>query len=605
MYKKYTLLCTIEYCINKKHGKGPAMDKKTIKTLLDVVKGIIPPDTIITNGKIINVFTNNIYEDRAIIIKNGYIASVEKNLLASSYKAKQIIDAQGLYLCPGFIDAHTHIDGAYSFSEFVPCSIKGGTTTVVTETSATCCAAGMKGIRALIDGMKGYPVRVFFLAPPLTPPFPNMESSLGLSLKEFSDMLKRDDVVGVGEAYWTRVVDGDKQVLDQISAALDLNKRLDGHAAGARGKTLVQYILTGITSCHESITLEELMEKLRHGLYIMIREGSIRQELPELSKLKDLNVDMRRIILVSDFFDAVMLHEDGYLDFVGRKAIQQGFTPIETIKMMTINPADYYGLRYLGAIAPLRCADILFLSNLEKITIEKVMTGGEIVFESGKFTKKIRRHVYPKTFKKTIHVKKFSDKDFKIKAEEDKTIMRVIEIVNPTITKETHVTITTKDGFLEKDLNNDIIPVAMINRRNSHHLGKGFIKGTGIKNGAVATTLTWDTGNILVIGSSEKYMASAVNRLIRLQGGIVIVKSDKVIYEFPMELFGVISLLTMNKMAAKIKELEVKLRKIGAHLEKPFLNIQTIPFTGLPLLRITDKGLADIKQKKLVPLFVN
>ena len=580
------------------------MDKKTIKTLLDVVKGIIPPDTIITNGKVINVFTNNIYEDRAIIIKDGIIASVEKNLLASSYKANQTIDAEGLYLCPGFIDAHTHIDGAYSFSEFVPYSIKGGTTTVVTETSATCCAAGMKGIRALIDGMKGYPVRTFFLAPPLTPPFPKMESSHGLNLKEFSAMLKRNDVVGIGEAYWTRIVDGDRQVLDQVSAALSLNKRLDGHAAGARGKRLVEYILTGITSCHESTTMEELMEKLRHGLYIMIREGSIRQELPELSKLKDLNIDTRRIILVSDFFDAVMLYEDGYLDFIGRKAIQHGFSPIEAIKMMTINPADYYGLRYLGAIAPLRYADILFLTDLEKITIERVMAGGEIVFQSGKFTQKIRPHVYPAAFKKTIHAKKFVENNFKINAEKNKTIMRVIEIVNPTITKETHVTITVKNGFLEKDLDNDIIPVAMIHRRNSHQLGKGFIKGTGITNGAVATTLTWDTGNILTIGSSEKYMALAVNRLIDLQGGIVIVKKGKIIYEFPMELFGVISLMTMKKMSGKIKELETKLRQIGADLEKPFLNIQTIPFTGLPLLRITDKGLADIKQKKLVPLFV-
>jgi adenine deaminase len=588
----------------RKYEKESAMDKKTIKTLLGVVKGTIPPDTIITNGKIVNVFTNSIDEDRAVIIKDGYIASVEVNILASSYKATRTIDARGLYLCPGFIDAHTHVDGIYPFAEFVPYSIRGGTTTVVTETSATGCAAGMKGIRALMDGMKGYPVRAFFLAPPLTPPFPKMESSLGLNLKEFSAMLKRKDVVGIGEAYWTRIVDGDKQVLDQASAALALNKRLDGHAAGARGKRLVEYMLTGITSCHESITIDELMEKLRLGLYIMIREGSIRQELPKLSQLKGLNVDTRRIILVSDFFDAVMLIEDGYLDFIGRKAIQHGFSPIEAIKMMTINPADYYGLRYLGAIAPLRYADMLFLSDLEKITIEKVMAGGEIVFESGKFTRKIRPHAYPEALKKTIQASRFSEADFRIKAPKNKTVIRVIEIVNPTITKEVHVKATVKETFLEKDLNNDIIPVAMINKRKTRHLGKGFIKGTGIKNGAVATTLTWDTGNILTIGSSEKDMASAVNRLIDIQGGIVIVRNGSVIFEFRMELFGIMPLMTMEKISGKIKELELKLKEIGADLEKPFLNIQTIPFTGLPFLRITDRGLADVKQKKLVSLFV-
>lgn len=580
------------------------VDKKTLKTLLRVVKGETEPDTVIVNGKIIDVFTNSIDENRTVVIKDGYIASVENSALASSYKAFRTIDAQGLYLCPGFIDAHTHIDGVYPFHELVPYSIRGGTTTIVTETSATACAAGMKGIRALMDGMKGYPVRSFFLAPPLTPPFPKMESSLGLTPKEFSAMLRQDDVVGIGEAYWTPILDGSKKLLDQALVGLSLNKRLDGHSAGARGKKLVEYILTGITSCHESITLDELMEKLRLGLYIMIREGYIRQELPELSKLKDLNIDTRRIILVSDFFDAVMLLEDGYLDFIGRKAIKYGFSPIEAIKMMTINPADYYGLRYLGAIAPLRCADILFLSDLNKITIEKVMAAGEIVFESGQFAKRVEPHTYPHQLKNTIKAAKLRGDDFKVKPQKGKTVLRVIEIVSPTITKEIHVQATIKNGFLEKDLNNDIIPVAMINKNNSSRFGKGFIKGTGIKNGAVATTLTWDTGNILTTGSNEEDMASAVNRLIDIQGGTVIVKDGLVIYEFSMELFGIMSLSTMETISDKIKELGPKLQEIGTFLEKPFLNIQTIAFTGLPFLRITDKGLADIKKKKLVSIFV-
>jgi adenine deaminase len=176
--------------------------------------------------------------------------------------------------------------------------------------------------------------------------------------------------------------------------------------------------------------------------------------------------------------------------------------------------------------------------------------------------------------------------------------------VNPTITKEIHVKAIVRDGFLEKDLSNDIIPVAMVNRKNPRHLGKGFIKGTKIKRGAVVTTLTWDTGNILVIGSSEKDMAIAANRLIKIQGGIVIVKEGAVIYELPMELFGIMSLAPIEELSRKIGELEAKLEEIGANFQKPFLNIQTIPFTGLPFLRITDKGLADIKRKKLVPLFV-
>lgn len=581
------------------------IDKNIIRTLLDVAKGNIPADTIITGGKIVNVFTNTIDEDRNVFIKNGYIVSVENSGTVPPLKASSVIDAQGLYLCPGFIDAHTHIDGMYSFSEFVPYSIRGGTTTIVTETSATACGAGMAGIDALMAGMANYPVRAYFLAPPLTPPFPAMERSLGLTFREITTMLKRDNVVGIGEAYWTRIVDGDDRVLDQALSAITLNKRLDGHAAGARGRKLIEYMLTGITSCHESVTLAEALEKLRLGLYVMIRQGSIRQELPELSKLKDTDVDTRRIILVSDFFDAAMLYEDGYLDTIGRSAIECGFSPVETIKMMTINPADYYGLRHLGAIAPFRYADIIFLSDLEKLAVEKVMSSGEIVYNAGNFLQKIRTHRYPEHLTKTITAKKITPDYFRIKAQRGKNTIRVIEIVNSTITKEIHTQVCVENGFLQKDLQHDIIPVAMINKKNSRFCGKGFIKGSGIKNGAVATTLTWDTGNILVLGSSEENMAIAVNGIIDMQGGTIVVENGKIIFEFPKELFGVMSLMSLENIAKKIQNLGTSLHKIGARFDKPFLNIQTIPFTGLPLLRITDKGLANVKEKRLVPLFVS
>ncbi len=580
------------------------MNTRTIKKLLAVVKGIEPADTVIVNGKIVNVFTNRIDEGRSIVIKDGYIASVEDERTAASYKTPNIIDAGGQFLSPGFIDAHTHIDGVYPFYSFVPYALKGGTTTVVTETSATACSAGMTGVMALMEGTKHYPVNCFFLAPPLTPPFPTMETSLGLTLKEFSTLLKRDDVVGVGEAYWTRVVDADRQIMGQVSAALAVNKPLDGHAAGAKGKKLIEYVLTGITSCHESITVDEAMEKLNLGLYIMIREGFVRRELPELSKLKDLGVDTRRLILVSDSFDAVMLSEEGYLDSIARRAVEFGFTPLEAIKMMTINPADYYGLRHLGAIAPLRRADILFLRSLDTIHIDRVMSGGKTVVESGTYTPEAKIHQYPERLKHTIKVGHCTESDFRIKAPKAGALVRVLEIASPTITREIHVKVAVRDGFIEKDLDGDILPVAMINKAKKTPFGQGLIKGTGIKEGAVATTLTWDTGNILVIGSDENDMACAVNRLADLQGGVVIVKNGRVIYEFPMELFGIMSLAGMEEIKGKIEDLAAKLPQIGTSLAKPFLNLQTIPFTGLPFLRITDKGLADIRKKKLVGLAV-
>jgi adenine deaminase len=580
------------------------MQKETLKTLLNVAKGLTSPDLVIKNGKVINVFTNSIDEGFILVVKDGWIVSVEEEGRTGFYKDAKVMDAEGLYLCPGFIDAHTHLDSMIPFYEFVPYALRGGTTTVVTETSAAAGTCGIDGVNALVESAQGHPVRCFFLAPPLTPPFPKMESSDGLSLKEMKTVLRREEFLGIGEAYWTRIVEGDERVLAQAAYAQTLRKTLDGHSAGARGKNLVQYALTGITSCHESTSIDEVLEKLRFGMYIMIREGWVRMELPELSKIKDLDIDRRRIMLVSDVFDAVMLYEDGYLDSIARKAIRYGFPPIEAIKMMTINPADYYGLRYLGAIAPLRHADILFLSDIKDVSIEKVMANGEMVWSDKKFLKTVKPHVYPDSVQNTITAEKLTGEELKIGARSGKVLVRVVEVANRTITKEIHWEAKTKDGFIEKDLSGDIIPVAIINRAGGRKISKGFIKGTGIKHGAVATTLIWDTGNILAIGSDEKDMAAAANRLIDIKGGVAITHNGKVIYEFSMPVFGMIAVARLEEIKDKIKELEKKMKEIGSLLERPFLTIQTIPFTGLPFLRITDKGLADIKNKKLVSLFV-
>ncbi|OPX94672.1 MAG: Adenine deaminase [Syntrophorhabdus sp. PtaB.Bin006] len=580
------------------------MEAGAMRRLLDVAKKKTPPDAVIRNGKIVNVFTNSVEEGFSIIIKDGHIASIENDGGMTGSDDTPVIDAEGCYLSPGFIDAHTHLDSLLPFYEMAPYALRGGTTTVVSECAMVACACGMEATESFVESTKGYPLRCYLLAPPLTPPFPDMETALGLTLEEFSRLLRRDDFVGIGEAYWTRVVEGDDRVLAQASLAQELGKHLDGHSAGARGGRLVEYILTGITSCHESVTLDEAVEKLRFGLYVMIREGFVRKELKTLSKLKDRDVDGRRIILVSDVFDAVMLCEDGYLDSIVRRAIGYGFSPMEAIKMVTINPADYYGLRYLGAIAPLRKADILFMKDLEDVSIEKVMMDGEVVYSGGVCTKAIEPYDYPASMKHTIPLGRFEEDDFRINAGPGNHPIRVIQCTNQTITKEMRHTATARNGFLEKDLEKDIIPVAVINRRDGKGIGKAFIKGTGITDGALATTLIWDTCNILTIGSSEADMRDAVNRLIELQGGTVIAGRGKILHEFPMPVYGLIPLMTMEEIRDRTKDLEEKMKVIGTSLERPFLTLQTIPFTGLPFLRITDKGLADIKGKKLVSLFV-
>ncbi len=580
------------------------MNHFTLRKLLRTAKKEIIPDVIIRGGRVVNVFTNRIDENVSILIKDGYIASIEDGAGQASNKASRIIDADGLHLCPGFIDSHTHLDSMLPFYELVPHAIRGGTTTVVTECAIVTQSCGISALHSFIDSTKGYPMRCYFLAPGLTPVFPTLERAKGITLKDFSKVLKRDDFVGIGEAYWTRLIEGDDRVLKQAALAISLRKTLEGHSAGARGNKLIQYITTGITSCHESTTLEEALEKLRHGIYVMIREGWIRKELKELSALKDANVDERRLILASDVFDPVMLAEEGYMDVIVRTAIGFGFSPMQALKMATINPADYYGLRHLGAIAPLRCADILFIDDLAKVSIKRVMVNGEMVYAGGRFLPKIKPYHYAAAMKKTIRTGKLREEDFRIKARASENRVRIIEIANPTITKESVATLRAVSGYLEKDLAADIVPVAVINRNDKKKMGKGFIRGTGIKQGAMATTVIWDTGNPLVVGSSEKDMTVAANRLIDIQGGVVVVKNGKVIYEFPMSVYGLIPDYGMEEIKTKMKALEEKVKEIGSVVDQPFLTLQTLPFTGLPYLRITDRGIADIKTKKLVSLFV-
>ncbi len=580
------------------------MQKRTLQRLLRVAKGEEPPDKIIINGKIINVFTNSIEEKLAISVKDGYITGVGERPKLKGPAKTEIIDAGGRYLCPGLIDAHTHLDSMYPFHEIVPYALKGGTTCLVSECGIVATTCGLPAVESFFDSTKGYPLRCYFLAPPETPPFPHMETAIGLSLREFKRILRRKDVLGIGEGYWTRIVEGDDRVLSQASFGLSLGKTLEGHSAGARGARLTEYAITGITSCHESTTVEEALEKLRLGIYVMIREGFVRKELAELKRLKDLDVDKRRIMLVSDNFDAVMLCEEGYLDSVLRRAIAYGFNPIEAIKMMTINVADYYGLRLLGAIAPLRHADILFLSDLEKAAIDHVMVNGEMVVKDREFKGETRPYVYPEAMRHTIKADKVSGADFLVPAAGGEVRVRLIKVINETITRQAEGLMKVKDGYVQKDVAGDIIPVAVINRKDGRRMGKGFITGTGIKEGAFATNITWDTGNILTAGSSEKEMALAVNRLIEIQGGYVISSRGRITYEFPMDVYSLVPDYSLEEISRKTKELDIRMEEIGSTLPRPFLALQTIPFTGLPFLRITDRGLADIKTRQLVSLFL-
>jgi adenine deaminase len=566
-----------------------------------VLKGNDFADIIIRNGKIINVFTNEIEEGKIVAIKGRMIFYVGRDLPEIVGENTSVIDAKGGYVAPGFIDTHTHLDSMIPFNEFVPYAMQGGVTTVVTECAMVANACGIKGVLSFVNSTKGYPLKTFFLAPPLVPPIKRFETAHPFSFEEFKKLLNRHDFVGIGEAYWNEAIRNEGGYFRKVVLAKMAKKSVEGHAAGAKAKNLTAYLNCGITSCHESITVEEALEKLRQGVYVMIREGFIRRELDELYKLKDCGIDMRRLILVSDVFSAPMLLE-GYMNLVVKRAVSFGFNIVDAVKMVKINPADYFGFSDRGAVAIGRIADINIFDD--SLNIKTVIADGKLVVKNGRYLLPIKK-LDAGSVKNSLTLKKVQKEELFVKADADKNVI-VMEIFSPTIMKQGIGYLKAENGKLLPNLEEDIIPVFLLDRRRgTKSMGTGFIKGTGIKNGSIATSLVWDTSNILALGSDEGDIAMAVNRLIDIGGGMVVVKSNKLIFEFPMPIYGLIPLLNMKEIAKKETELEKALSFIGCKMQRPFLNLQTIAFTGLPFLRLTNKGVVDIKRMKKVSLFSN
>lgn len=579
------------------------MNAKEIKSIQKVLAGKDSADLVILNGRIMNVFTNEIEDDKMVAIKGRMIFYVGMKKEEFIGEGTKVIDALGVYLLPGFIEGHTHLDSMIPFDEFAPYALRGGVTTVISECAMVANACGLKGVLSFVNSTKEYPLKTFFLAPPLVPPLKKFESAHPFTFKDFVKLLQRPDFIGIGEAYWNEAVLNGGDYFKKVEIAKTLRKTVEGHAAGAREKSLFSYLNCGITSCHESITVAEALEKLRQGLYVMIREGFIRRELDELHKLKDYNIDKRRLMLVSDVFNAEMLME-GYLNLVVKRAVDFGFDPIEAIKMVTINVADYFGLSDRGAIAVGRIGDICLVDDLREMKIRDVIADGKLVVKDGKYIEKRGIKNYGK-IKNSLSLKKVKEKDLYIYAKGLNEVT-VMEIFSPTIMKKGVYKLKAGEGRLNGDISQDILPVYILDRRKGvKSMGKGFVKGTGIKRGSVATTLIWDTCNVLAIGVDEKDIALAINILIDMGGGWAVVDKGKAIFKFPMPFCGLIPNLPVPKIAEKEKELEKTLQKLGCKMNRPFLNIQTIAFTGLPFLRITNKGLVDIKEMKKVPLLTS
>jgi len=574
-----------------------ADEMKKRKMLSEVALASIPPDTIITNGTIFNVFTREFVRGQSIWIKDGWIAYIGPEQNPSKSTDTLIIDADGMVLLPGLIDGHTHtIGNRYGFEEFIRHVIPTGVTTVITETIELASFVGKAGIEYPVKGLMEQPIRFYYTVAPLCGLTPSEEVNAPMN-EELLPLLKDPKCLGVGEIYWSNLFLKGQQgerVRELASIALELGKRVEGHTAGASGRKLQAYADFGISSCHEPITKDEVLERLRLGYWVMIREGSVRRELSSVKGIFKKRIDFRKLILSTDGVGPEDLLEKGYLDASLKRAIKLGVPPGLAYQMVTINVAEHFRLDHLiGSLSPGKLADLVIIPSEKEFSPQLVMCGGQVLYKDGKNMVEPHPVNFPDGMFHTVKVR-----DFKFPPIPKRGKVRVIEFVSNLVTKEKIIDL--EDPKESKD----ILMLLAVDRAGNGGAFLGLLKGFGLRRGAYGSTMCWDTVDMIVVGCDTKSMETVIKRLQETGGGGVYAIGEEVIAELPAPLCGQLSLKPMETVRDEVTALERSLRKNGARWEKNTLSIDTLSTPAIPHMRITHHGYVRLKDRKELSLEV-
>ncbi len=586
-----------------------AVDRESAQQLMKVALGEAEADLALVNGSIVNVYTGEVLTGDTILIKGDKTAYVGKNAQPSIGSSTRVIDASGKTIIPGFIDGHTHLmNGLYSIGEVIRYALKGGTTTIISETMEPGFSMGYRGVVQFLRAVKNQPMKIFATAPPLSSISPVAKEHT-LTPGELRKLLRRKEVVGLGESFWALILEGERLYLDLIAETAMSGKKIDGHSAGARDNKLQAYTSVGVSSCHEPTTAEEVLERLRVGMFVLVREGETRRELEAVAEIKDDNIDFRRLILASDGLGPWQLTTDGYMDFIVQKAINLGFSPVLAIQMATINVAQRFALDdSIGGIAPGKYADIVIIPDLTTIRPEYVISNGQVVARDGELLVQPRKHTYPRSMQNTVRLARyFAADDFAVRVDGSrrKVKVRVIDQTTDLVTREAIIELPVLDGLVLADTGQDTVKVAAIER--AHGTGKsfvGFVRGIGLKRGAVATSTAWDTCDMLVVGADEADMAQAVNRVRELNGGIVVCAGGQVLAEIALPIVGMVCSEPIETIARKLDNIQQAAHNLGCIHNDIRQTISVLTTGSIPFLRICEQGLVDIRQNRFVDLIV-
>ena len=559
-----------------------------LEKLIETARGKRKADLVIKNANIINVLSEEIHKGD-IAICDGVIAGIGEN-----YEGEKEIDAKGAYVSPAFIDGHVHLESSMVLPhEFAKAVVPCGTTTVIIDPHEISNVLGLHGISYMHEAVKNLPLDVFTMLPSCVPATPYETSGFDLNSYDLALLIDSTWVLGIAEMMnYSGLLNLDKTVLAKLDLARSKGKRIDGHAPFLSGKDLCAYIASGVKSDHECTTPAEAIEKIRLGMYIMIREGTAAKDLDALIPvLKEKNT--RKCMFVTD--DRHPKDLKVHINDMVRRAVDAGVDVVKAVQIGSLNTAEYFGLKNQGAIAPGYKADLLIMPDLKTFMPEIVIKDGKIAAEHGKLTQAFTKFEKP-SVRSSINVRWIEPKDFEIKG--TSKLVNTIEIIpHQLVTKSSVCEAKFENGLLQSNIYEDVLKIIVMERhRATGNIGKGFVKGFNLKAGAIASTVAHDSHNMIIIGTNDKDMYTASVELVKMQGGKVVVKDGKVVARLPLPIAGLISDNDIEYVLQHCEDLNKAVKNLGCSLDDAFMTMGFLSLPVIPELKITDKGLFSTKK---------
>lgn len=566
------------------------INRKLLKKqrIIAAAAGREPADLVLKNATFVNVFSNEL-STMDIAVAEGLIVGM------GSYQGRSEVDCTGKIVLPGFLDAHIHLESSLvSPTEFVKAVLPHGTTTVVTDPHEIANVMGTDGIEYMLQATEDLPVDVRFMLPSCVPATPLDESGAILDYRAIDSFYDHPRVQGLAEMMnFVGAINGDEQTVEKIVAAQAHHKKIDGHAPDLQGNDLNAYIAAGVYSDHECHDVKDAIAKLERGQFIMIREGTAARNLEALMPLLTGKYADRCMFCTDDKHPNDLL-EKGHIDYIVKKAISLGADPITAVKVACHNAARYFLLNNRGGISPGYLADFVIIDNFQDFNIEQVYKKGVLMVDHGEIQDFPSPEIEPYLVErahKTFHVAALTAEDFA-----EKRPRGIIGMVDGEIT-------TVDAGYSDRiDVEYDVLKIAVVERhKNTHHIGIGYIQGYGLKSGAVATSISHDSHNIIVVGTNETDMAAAVNQVVELNGGIVVWDGGQSVAEVPLAIAGIMSdepLVTVNEKLETAKDAAHKLG-VNPGID-PFMTLSFMALPVIPSLRITTRGVFDVTTQSYV-----